>query len=419
MKIMTPTAGWFSLKNPKHVVLVWPESTFLVEEMYYPPLGLWYVWAALHKVGRYAQYLDMAEDAGPLVKALHRPSTEVWVSGTTPQVATLRRLGDYIRNMGRKAVLGGPHAWIHGEEMLEHYDLVVQGEVFEGWQAQMVLEAGEGVLPIPTSKNLARVGPPCRIAAERYSAKLQGKRCTTMITSLGCPYKCAYCSSQDLWGKRVRYFSLEAIRQDIEAIANQGWGAVQIYDDILPIKPQRTLEIAAHLKYYGLSWRCFMRSDLGVLHGKSFLTHLRNMGLVEVLVGVESSSQVIKDNVHKGTTVEQDTLLREWCKDLGIAFKASIILGLPGETMETMEATRQWLIENRPDKADVNMLIPMPGTPLYGGEYDCQWTCAVPDEFFFKGRPGELTCLVETDALSSEEILAFRNRLVEELAIPY
>jgi radical SAM superfamily enzyme YgiQ (UPF0313 family) len=89
--------------------------------------------------------------------------------------------------------------------------------------------------------------------------------------------------------------------------------------------------------------------------------------------------------------------------------------------METMEETRRWLLDNRPDKADVNVLIPMPGTPLYDApeEYDCQWTCELPDEFFYKGKPKTLSCLVETTELSSEQILSFRNRLVEELAIPF
>jgi len=400
------------------VILVWPESTFLIEPMWYPPLGLWYVWTALKQVGVNPGYLDLAVDRTPFEWLLGEPGVEFWVSGTTPQVSVLRSLGDQIRAAGNKAVLGGPHAQLHGEEMLAHYDVVVQGEVFEGGAAQRVLEADSSLLTLPPAKTLAQVQPPIRFRARQYRATLRGERCTTMITSLGCPYKCAFCSSQDLWG-RVRFLPLETVQQDIRNIAAQGWKAVQVYDDILPIRPDRTLEIARELDMEGLIWRCFMRSDLGVRHGKSFLTSLANLGLVELLVGVESGSQQIKDNVHKGTTVEQDTLLREWCKDLGIIFKASIILGLPGETEKTMQETRQWLLKNQPDKVDVNTLIPMPGTPLYDGEFDCKWTCTVPETYFFKGKPGTLECLVETEALSSEEILTFRNALVEELAIPY
>jgi radical SAM superfamily enzyme YgiQ (UPF0313 family) len=89
-----------------------------------------------------------------------------------------------------------------------------------------------------------------------------------------------------------------------------GFGAVQFYDDILPIKVRRTLTIAEALDACGLIWRCFMRSDLAVKRGKGFLSELAARGLVELLVGVESDSNKIKKNIHKGTTAEQDATLR-------------------------------------------------------------------------------------------------------------
>jgi len=208
------------------------------------------------------------------------------------------------------------------------------------------------------------------------------------------------------------------IRTDIAKIA-KNFGAVQLYDDILPIKPVRALRLAVALEQQGLIWRCFMRSDLGVKHGKAFLQELAASGLVEVLVGIESGSQKIKDNIHKGTTVEQDTLFREWCRELGINFKASVILGLPGETSETLEETRHWLLENRPDRADINFLIPMPGTPLWEKPGDCRWACFTPDEYFFKGKPDILECLVSTTDVTAKQLQGFRARLVKELAVPY
>jgi len=219
----------------------------------------------------------------------------------------------------------------------------------------------------------------------------------------------------------VRYIPARTLYEDIDILCGMGFKAVQFYDDILPIRPKRTLDLAWHLASKGMTWRCFMRSDLGIKHGKDFLAQLHANGLVEVLVGVESASNVIKANVNKGTTTAQDTTLRRWCRDLGISYKASIILGLPGETRATMEETRYWLIDNRPDRADINVLIPMPGTPLYDDakKYDCRWTVQHPGESFFKGKPNEVRCLVETASLRADEILAFRNDLVAELAVPY
>jgi len=408
-----------------NIALVWPKSTFLIDPMVYPPLGLWYVWAALRDAGHTARFFDLSDgiDDAILWEAVQRDMfNQVWVSGTSPQAGELRRIGRAIKaiNPQTKRVLGGPHAWLHGTPMAPYYDLVVRGEVFTVEDVKQILRIrGEQTLKMRPA--LGDVPLPVRDAATRYHATLAGQRCATMITSLGCPYHCAFCSTQKLWGPKVRVINARTLYKDIDNLKEMGFGAIQFYDDILPIRPKRTLKLAAHLASRGMIWRCFMRSDLGIRHGRDFLAQLRIDGLKEILVGVESASDVIKANVNKGTTTAQDTTLREWCSDLGISYKASIILGLPGETWETMMETRQWLLDNEPDRADINVLIPMPGTPLYDDaeKYDCRWTVTHPDEHFFKGKPGEAECLVETASLRADEILQFRNDLVAELAVPY
>ena len=183
------------------------------------------------------------------------------------------------------------------------------------------------------------------------------------------------------------------------------------------------------MKKYDLIWRCFLRTDVIIKQGGfDYLRQMSEAGLVEVLAGVESGDNRIKANVHKGTTIEQDTQVLAWCKQLGIRFKASFILGLPGETPESMARTRDWILTNRPDRVDVNALIPMAGTPItkshdyLGNEYDVGWDAEVPDEWYYKGAGRTASVLVHTAALSSAEIAAFRAGLMAEIAaagIPY
>ena len=207
------------------------------------------------------------------------------------------------------------------------------------------------------------------------------------------------------------------------------------YDDILPLNKPRTLAIMELMNKYNLIWRCFLRTDV-ISHqgGFEYLRQLSEAGLVEVLAGVESADNCIKANIHKGTTIEQDTQVLRWCKQLGIKFKASVILGLPGESWESMNRTREWILTERPDRIDICTLIPFPGTPLTnignggggqnfeGVKFDVNWEEELPEEFWYKGPRDKSNVLVSTSHLSAIEIGNFRDKLIAEIeaeGIPY
>ena len=162
-----------------------------------------------------------------------------------------------------------------------------------------------------------------------------------------------------------------------------------------------------------------MRSDILVNHGgRAYLELMKEAGLIEIFIGVESASNKIKDNIHKGTTIQQDTLVLKWCKELGITCKMSFILGLPGETMETMQATRDWILKNRPHIAQVDRLIPFPGTPLtdYPEEYDLKYSHIPDEEWFFRGRfDTRSKSFVSTSSLTIEQIDEFWHKLETEI----
>lgn len=232
-----------------------------------------------------------------------------------------------------------------------------------------------------------------------------------------------------IWDRAVRYEPISLIEAQLREIAERGHGAVQFYDDILPLNKPRTREIMNRLKRFGFIWRCFIRTDVIAKQGGfDYLRQMADAGLVEVLAGVESADNRIKDGIHKGTTIEQDTQALHWCKQLGIKFKASFILGLPGEDADSLARTREWILRERPDRADVNALIPMPGTPItrshdyLGNEYDVAWDEELPEQWFYKGAKRSASVLVSTSHLSSGQIAAFREQLIAEMDaqnIPY
>lgn len=406
--------------------------------MVFPPLGLWYLASQLEAQGHMTDF--RALDVDPL--PADGEFDQLWVSATSPQMAEVRRIGGIVRDWRKTyAVIGGAAAWARPEACDGlGYDLVVAGESDHPETVRAILAGVYQDLgiyrPAITPGPLDWVLPPVRRWDERYHFQLTDRagrqhRTTTLFTSRGCPMACAFCESGRngvIWDRVVRYEPLPIVEAQLREIAERGYTGCQFYDDILPLNRPRTVSLMGILRQYDFVWRCFVRTDIIVKNGFDYLAAMAESGLVEVLAGVESADNRIKANVHKGTTIEQDTQVLAWCKQLGVKFKASIILGLPGEDADSLARTRDWILRERPDRVDVGTLIPMPGTPIMnsvdylGNEYDVGWDAELPEEYFYKGAGRTSNTLVHTSHLSSAEIAAARDSLMEEIkaaGIPY
>lgn len=406
----------------KKIALVMPKSTFLELPMVFQPLGLFYLASRLESLGFKCDFYDLNVDRMP-------PDIydEIWVSATSPQMKEIKRIAWATMTYNAKRVLGGPAAWANPEACKDlGYDLVVSGESDSPTSIAEIMNTESGSLSVPISRTLDWVLPPERRWSYKYSSlltDLSGTKtpCTTMFTSRGCPLECAFCESGRhgvIWDRLTRYEPLDVVEWQIKQSYIMGYRALAYYDDILPLNKRRTLQLMELHRKYNMIWRCFLRSDIiNNQGGYDYLKELRDGGLVEIFVGVESASNVIKDNIHKRTTIEQDTNIVQWCKDLGIRCKTSFILGLPGESMETMEETRRWILEHRPDRVQVGRLIPFPGTPLtkHPENYDLIVERNVDDDWFYMGRNDMHHSFVGTSHLTTQEIDAFWHKLNQEL----
>lgn len=416
-----------------HIGLVFPKSTFLEDPMTMPPLGLWYLAAQLEAQGHTTDFRALDVDAFPEDGEFD----QLWLSATSPQMYEVRRLAGITREWTKtRTVFGGAAPWARPESAKPlGFDLVVAGEADHPHTVQAILNLAQAKVDKPfqppiTPGPIDWALPPVRRWDDKYHFTLMDRggtahRTTTLFTSRGCPMACAFCESGRngvIWDRAVRYEPVPLVRAQLREIVERGHTAAMFYDDILPLNKPRTLEILKLLKQYDLIWRCFIRTDVIAKQGGfEYLRQMAAAGLVEVLAGVESADNRIKDNIHKGTTIEQDTQALHWCQQLGIKFKASFILGLPGEDADSLARTREWILRERPDRADVNALIPFPGTPITnthdfeGNEYDVQWTDEYTEERFYKGAKRSAEVVVSTSHLSSAEIAAFRSTLIQEM----
>ena len=402
------------------IALVYPKSTFLSDPLVWMPLGLFYLGAQIEAQGHLCEFFDLSTDELPEDGEFD----QMWVSSTSPQIAEVRRIGNIVRDWTRtKTVLGGAGAWANPATHFElGYNMIVVGEADHLDDIKFIVDILENT-PFPTSamsyttqlhKTLDWVLPPIRRWSLRYRSSMRGYKMTSIFTTRGCPMSCAFCESGRhgvIWGGMVRYEPLDVVEAQIKESKSLGFTGLAYYDDIFILNKQRTRKMLELHRKYDMRFRCFLRSDILIKHGgKEYLKELQDGGLIEIFVGVESADNQIKNNIHKGTTIEQDTLVLQWCRELGIVCKMSFILGLPGESLESMEKTADWIFKNKPDRVQVDRLIPFPGTPLtdHAEDYDLTYETQPDEEFFFKGRMDlDSHSFVSTSNLSVDEIDQF------------
>jgi len=405
-----------------------PKSTFLEDSMVFGPLGLWYLASRLESLGHKVDFYDLNVDSLP-----DDCYDEIWVSATSPQMAEIKRVAKETSGYKAKKVLGGASVWANPDSCKNlGYDLIVGGESDSPDSIKMILETPSGHIMPSISRTLDWVLPPNRRWVNKYHSYLQdfnGNKipCTTMFNSRGCPLECAFCESSRhgiIWDRLTRYEPLEIEEEQIKECKKLGYSAIAYYDDIKPLNKKRMYKELEMLKKYDMIWRCFLRSDIiNNQGGYDYLKEMRDGGLVEIFVGVESASNEIKNNITKKTTIEQDSNIVDWCKQLGIRCKTSFILGLPGESLETMQATRKWILEHRPDRVQVGRLIPFPGTPLFKNieNYDIKMERNVDDDWFYMGHNDMTHSFVSTSHLTTQQIDDFWHKLnqeMKELGIP-
>ncbi len=387
------------------VALIQPPSPFLLRSNVHPPLGLWYLGAALQDAGHDVVYCDLG-----LGDALPR-DVEVWcVTGTTPQMSGMRAA---IEQAGEiPVIVGGPAATLEPQRFVEMgADLVIRGEGEQVLPQVLGRDAG----PIVDAERiyaLDSVAYPDRSQAHRYEYRIMDRRgdvhdATTAITSRGCPHRCAFCSHA-LWGQRYTARSAENVLGEMWELRERwGYDAVQFYDDSFAISERRAVEIVRGLRSLGMTWRCFIRGDQCTA---GLLRTFAEAGCAEIGLGVESGAQTILDNIQKDETVEQQEQAIYWAMQAGIRVKAFLIVGLPGETWATIDETARFLERAQPTDIDVSVLQIYPGSPIHDDPdaYDVERTAA---PMWYKGTPGEYSASHRTAALSADDLVAARDYL--------
>lgn len=188
-----------------------------------------------------------------------------------------------------------------------------------------------------------------------------------IIGSRGCPYKCSFCSKSAM-GNRVRFRSPERIIDEMLYLY-WNWGIKEFFfqDDTFNTNKKWVKKLLHLIIATGLNKKVAFRARCRVdekLVSPERLQMMKEAGFWEIFYGVESGNQAMLDSMNKGITIGEIKRAFRLTKKAGIKTEASFIIGMPGETPQTIQDSIALWQELKPDWCSFSRAIPFPGTEL-------------------------------------------------------
>jgi hopanoid biosynthesis associated radical SAM protein HpnJ len=321
----------------------------------------------------------------------------VVIHTSTPSLPQDAKTAARLREaMPRRCIgLVGPHAMVLPEETLRAaaaVDFVTTGEfdyavkeVAEGRPladvSGLVWRASDGTLRRNPERSPIQDLDALPFVTEVYARDLTIENYligyllhpyVSLYTGRGCRSRCTFCLwPQTIAGHLYRTRSVESVVAEMTR-AKQLFPQVKEFffdDDTFTDDLPRAEKIARELGKLGLTWSCNAKANVPY----ETLQALREGGLRLLLVGFESGNQQILNNIRKGIKIERARKFAEDCRELGILVHGTFVLGLPGETRETIEQTLEFAKQIDPYSVQVSLAAPYPGTALYRQAVENGW----------------------------------------------
>lgn len=391
------------------VLLVNPPSPFLKDQLVMPPLGLMYLSSYLKSKNIETQIYDLSNsDNYNLI-----PDAKITAfTATTPQYPyAIKAMKSLTHNTIK--VIGGAHVSSVNNCNSDGFDVSVigEGEIALN-RIALTKFISNSVIYGTQINDLDTLPFPDRNwkGFEKYKYQYKDYNATTAMTSRGCPYSCAFCFN--MFSKSTRFMSPKRVIEEAKTIQKLGFDMIQYYDDTFTLIKPRVRKISEGLSKLKMKYRCFIRANTV---NKELLSDLKRTGCIEVGMGVETANQNILDNINKQITTEQCKSVIDHCHKIGISIKIFLMIGLPGESKETVNNTINFLKETKPDDFDCSIYTPFPKTSIYDNkeDYDIEFNKSSLDysKMFYKGKCGNYTSQVSTSNLTSKEIEILRDHI--------
>ena len=223
----------------------------------------------------------------------------------------------------------------------------------------------------------------------------------SMITGRGCPHSCIFCLGRKMVGSKVRRRNPQLVLDEIEQIINLGFERINIADDLFASDTQRVKKICDGIKDSNLkfTWSAFARVDTV---NQEMFDAMAAAGCDSISFGVESGNPEMLKRIKKGISLTQAADAIKMCKKAGMIAHASFMVGLPGETTETLSRSAAFA-QSLKILYGYHYLAPFPGTTLCEKVSDYDLEILTRDWSKYDANDA----IVKTSALQSQDIRDF------------
>jgi anaerobic magnesium-protoporphyrin IX monomethyl ester cyclase len=382
------------------VALVYPYfRTRAATELLFAPLGVAYLAAHLHRVGIEAKVFDCTFSTIEEIQVsllAYRPDIVgiycmVTLSRNTFRIAEALH-GDLPECL---LVAGGPLPTLYPDHFSRSFDAVFRGEADESfplfcqdffhlteasrWRlSELPLDRYDGLYIYQNDLqiNNHQVHHPEKMIdsfplpyradfdhkAYQHAGRLKdGFKTTSIITTYGCPFDCDFCS-RPVFGGFFRRRNLDSVMAEIEQVRRLGYDCLWIADDSFTLNLTYLKEFCRRMAGRNIKWICLSRVN-GI--NPEITRLMKAAGCQRVCLGLESGSQPTLRLMNKQATLEEGIHAVQLFHEAGIEVAAFFIVGYPGETVKSIEATFRFALTLPLDEISFNVPFPLPGSRLF------------------------------------------------------